>query len=284
MTARLPEFLIIGAMKAGTTTLWDNLARHPRVYLPQVKEPHSLLAPDAAEPAAVRRYSLLFASARRDQICGEASTGYSKLPRSRIAVTHAQRILGSGLRLIYMVRDPVARALSHHAHLVTSNEASADFEQAVAAHPEILEYGLYAKQLAPWLEAYGAGRIRVVRLEELRDHRVAVLNDLCDFLGIEPVFSERDRFADLNTREKQIRYEFPILNNWIARVQVSQWYKVLIGNRLPSFVRRAVRARFGIALATPAIKLPASHAQSLQDYFRQDQEQMDRMFPARFGA
>lgn len=77
---RRPDFLIIGAMKAGTTTLYRDLVDHPNIFLPEQKEPNTLVMYGSDMRRIIDDYASLFARSPQDAICGEASTAYTKRP------------------------------------------------------------------------------------------------------------------------------------------------------------------------------------------------------------
>src|SRR5690606_18597197 len=131
MTLRLPDFLIIGAQKAGTTTLFRDLETHPQIAFSYHKEPHSLCYDQVLTPRGQRRYSDYFVHIKPGQICGEASTGYTRFPQFQGVAERALRVLGPDLRLIYIVRNPVDRVVSHHHHSVSEKGMPASVDDAV---------------------------------------------------------------------------------------------------------------------------------------------------------
>ncbi len=189
-TLRLANFLIIGAMKAGTTTLYKDLLANPRIFMPQDKEPHDLVHDDVLTPAGVGRYARHFRGARADQICGEASTGYTKRPTYEGVAKRARRLLGPRLKVIYLVREPVARTVSQHYHLYSSGKADPQIDRAIKADPTLIDYSCYAMQLEPWLDAFGPAAIRVVKFEDYIADRRRTIDELSEFLGV-PTCSDR---------------------------------------------------------------------------------------------
>jgi hypothetical protein len=110
---RYPDFFIIGAARAGTTTLATELSHHPKVFVCDPKEPFFFSHESVRARGCESWYQGLFARRRPDQICREASTSYSCWPEcgdvaGRIALAM------SGARLIYLIRHPVERAYSHY--------------------------------------------------------------------------------------------------------------------------------------------------------------------------
>src|SRR5215471_4705447 len=121
-------FLIIGAMKAGTTSLFQDLAQNSAICIPE-KEPSYLTRYDSARAAAA--YQKLFHTARPNQILCDALTGYSMLPRFPGLPERALAFFGRDIKILYLVRNPIVRALSHHYHSVNYGMADPDAETAL---------------------------------------------------------------------------------------------------------------------------------------------------------
>ena len=124
----LPGFLVVGAMKAGTTSLYRDLPTNPSVFMPIDKEPNNLLSDDVRTPQGLDDYARHFQRAGADQLCGEASTAYTMLPRHTGVPERALEVLGPDCRIIYLVREPVARIVSHHQHALVRRLAIRRFE------------------------------------------------------------------------------------------------------------------------------------------------------------
>lgn len=180
---RLPHFLIIGAMKAGTTTLYHDLASQSAVRMSEVKEPSVLLR--FPEPEQARsNYARQFAGHKAGQLLGEASTEYSKRPRHEGVADRARELCGADLRLIYLVRNPVERAISHHHHAFSRGRQAGDIDQVVRADSSLVDFGRYAMQLEPWIERFGQDRILVLKFEDYVRDRAAALRKVGVHLGI----------------------------------------------------------------------------------------------------
>lgn len=183
---RLPDFLIIGAMKAGTTTLYRDLEVNPACFFSADKEPHNLAREAVLTPTGLQAYAALFANARPEQLCAEASTGYTKRPTKEGVAARARRVLGAGLKVIYIVREPVARAISHHYHAVTFGQTKLGIDEAVRQSSEFIYYGRYAWQLEPWLEEFGRDQVLILRFETYTRDRARTIEEVSSFLGITP--------------------------------------------------------------------------------------------------
>lgn len=163
---RLPDFIIVGAMKSGTTTLYRWLGEQPEIVLPQDKEPDFFSA-DRAWGRGLDWYGRLFADIPPTRLTGEASVSYTD---PAVAERAARRMAATvpGVRLIYLVRNPLERLRSHYRHEVQRGRESRPFLEAVGAtgNPYVAR-SCYFTCLAPYLEAFPEDRILVVRLEDL---------------------------------------------------------------------------------------------------------------------
>lgn len=182
---RVSDFLIIGAMKSGTTTLYHDLERVGAIFLPRFKEPNSLASDAVLRPRGRERYAELFAEARPEQRCGEASVRYSQLPGHPRCAERARAVCGPHLRVIYLVREPLGRALSQHHHALAHGNAQAEADVALRRHDKFLDYSRYAMQIEPWLEAFGPQQVLALRFEDFIADREAIVRRVCEFLDVE---------------------------------------------------------------------------------------------------
>lgn len=200
-TKGLPDFIIIGAAKCGTTSLHDILAAHPRVFIPtrevyffDVDDIH--VHPDFFYPRDglvvhdwerdferyLDWYRSFFEPAESGQLIGEDSTTYIS---SRRAAGRIERTLPDA-RLIVMLRDPVSRAYSQYWHNVRAGRVVASFEETLRSAPgSLLQRGLYAEQLARFDAAIQDGRLLVVFFEDFVRDREAVVERVCAHIGVD---------------------------------------------------------------------------------------------------
>lgn len=175
-----PGFLVVGAQKCGTTTLFEDLRSHPDIYVPD-KESSGLLDPRLPERAAVEGYRALF-SAARGRLAGEVSTEYTMLPAIDVAAL-AREVVGPA-RILYVVREPVARTISHHHHYYAAGLMSDDIDSDVPRHPELVDNSRYAMQIEPWLRAFGPSAVKVIRFESFVADRQTTADAVFAFLGV----------------------------------------------------------------------------------------------------
>jgi Sulfotransferase domain len=194
---RKPNFFIVGAAKAGTSSLYNYIAQHPDVFMPELKEPHffSEWKSPVLEIDSMEEYLRLFEEAPENARVGEASTSY-------LASTEAaQRIrrFNSDARIIMVLRNPVDRAYSQYWNHVRDNMEPLSFEQALEAEPEriregqwhgfyYVEGGRYAEQVARYMDAFGRDSVRVYLFEDLSQDALGVCRDAFSFLRIDPSY------------------------------------------------------------------------------------------------
>jgi hypothetical protein len=232
---RLPDFLIIGAMRAGTTTLCADLVSHPDIFMPAWKEPDVLTSDTVLSPSGTKSYMHLFREARPDQRCGEASTAYTKRPDVEGVAERARRLLGSDLKLIYVVREPVARCRSQHHHEISFGDVKLPLARAVHAEPRFVDYSRYAMQLEPWLDVFPAEQFAVVRFERYVSERRRTIERLCRFLEVDdaalPPLQEEAAFNKAANRPSPS----PV---WRRFVHSTRWYEAYVKPRIPYTTRR----------------------------------------------
>jgi len=232
---RLPDFLVIGAMKAGSTSFCHDLQRHPEVFFPSVKEPHFLCGDDVLTERGMARYCALFSRADGNVKCGEGSTGYSKLPMIQGVPRRAFELLGPQLKVIYLVRNPVARAVSHHYHLLRAGDTSLGIDEAVRVEKTLTQFGCYAMQLRPWLQRFDRANILVIRFEDYVAKPRRTMETVADFLGITPDVMATAEDEAHNIGES-VRRPPPILRRMFHLITRSQLYKIHVHPRIPRWV------------------------------------------------
>jgi hypothetical protein len=184
---RLPNFLIIGAMKAGTTSLYHYLRPHPQVFMPKIKE-LDFFATEGNWGRGFSWYAKQFREARSSAgALGEASTVYTKHPHHQGIPERIAAHLPD-VRLIYVVRDPIERIRSHYQHLVAVGLERKSVDRAVLENPIYLDVSRYALQIEQYLPHVPRDRVLVITSESLRDERSATIRRVYKFLGVAPDF------------------------------------------------------------------------------------------------
>lgn len=192
----LPNFVIIGAMKAGTTSLYHYLRQHPEVFMPATKELHYFVA-EKNWSRGPEWYERQFAGAGGAVAVGEASPDYAKFPEYRGV---AQRLADAlpHARIVYAVREPVERIRSHYLHDVARGRERRPIEVAVPGNPHYLAPSSYAMQIEQYLEHFPRERLLVIRSEDLRARREETMHRVHSFLGVDPGWSAPDQDREYN--------------------------------------------------------------------------------------
>jgi hypothetical protein len=265
----LPDFLIIGAMKCGTSTLQAQLARQPGVFMSTPKEPN-YFSDDAVFARGQGWYESLFAAAAPGDLRGEASTHYTKLPTHPRTLERVRPVLAAP-RLIYMIRDPMARAVSHYIHEWTEGRASHNAEAALRAMPEIVDYGLYGLQISPWIAAYGADRVFLTSLEQLTADPDGEFARIAAFLGLPQGAAWLHDLPAQNVSAERVR-RFPLENVLIDNPVAHALRRTLVPKRLRTWVRerRTIAAR---------PEIPAELQQRMRAAFLSDRAELAGFFP-----
>lgn len=179
----LPNFILIGAMKAGTTSLARYLDAHPDVFVCKPKEPNFFADP-GRWGKGIDWYQSLFPDS--DRINGEASAFYTMAPDFSGA-PHRMHLLLPEVRLLYLVRDPIERMRSMFVHRADQHrEPSRSLAEAIETNPSYLQISRYDLQLEPYLKLFGEDRILVVTTDEMRDDPLSLLTRAFRHIGADP--------------------------------------------------------------------------------------------------
>jgi Sulfotransferase family len=208
----LPNLLIIGAAKCGTTSLHEYLSLHPQVFMSRRKE----LAFFTRENWRERRawYEEQFQPAL---IRGESSPGYTMFPYRRSTAEDIHELMPEA-KLIYLVRDPVERAIANYVEFVALRLEDRKLDEALTdvgdpANP-YLAGSRYAVQLDRFLRLFPTDQLLLLEQVDLLRDRARTLDAVFAFLGVDPFDSPH--FADEhNTRDVKVRYRR--LGYWLVQ-------------------------------------------------------------------
>ena len=206
----MPNFLVIGAMKAGTTALSFYLEQHPQVYMSPIKEPNffafegeDLYSRWPNDQKGVNKlsvtdletYRALFSEASDERAIGEASHWYLYSPKAPERIRHYV----PQAKLIAVLRNPVDRAYSHFLHSVrTRTERVNDFARALREEEtgnreewnfeHYVDRGFYYTQLKRYFDIFDRNQIKIYLHEDLNHDTAGVLQDTFSFLGVNKTF------------------------------------------------------------------------------------------------
>jgi hypothetical protein len=215
----LPNFVVIGAMKAGTVSLRHNLDEHPDVFLGRggrFGEPNFFTA-EYNWPRGRGWYESLFDGAGQAAAIGECSPSYTMAPAFRGVPERMAQVVPDA-RLIYLVRDPIARMRSMYMHQVSAGRERRRAEAALL-DDRYLGPSLYGFQLAAFLGHFDRRQVLVVASEVLRDRPREALTAVFGHLEVDPAAADLDeRHHDHRSIDKPV----PRLHDltWLPRREV----------------------------------------------------------------
>ncbi|MGH3373093.1 MAG: sulfotransferase family protein [Nocardioidaceae bacterium] len=189
----LPTFLVIGAMKAGTTSLHQYLAAHPQVFMAPGKELHFFVEGLTGAPGRAGGwekgwdwYAQQFQDAGGALAVGESSPSYTAYPlRTGVPARMARGIPDA--RFIYLMRNPFERARSEYVHKRLNGVERRSITSALLDDPAYLDKSRYAMQIEQYLAHFPSDRLLPVLSEDLRSDRSATMARIWRFIGVDPL-------------------------------------------------------------------------------------------------
>ena len=206
----LPNFLIIGAAKAGTTALHAYLQQHPQIYMTPTKETNFFAfageeidfqgpGDEALKDFSItdwETYQAQFAQVTIEKAIGEACPSYLYYPQ---AATRIKQYLPDA-RLIVILRNPITRAYANFLHIVRDDrETHRDFALALQDEPNriannwewfwhYIQVGFYGKQLQHYYQIFASSQIQVYLYEDLKENAITTLQDIFFWLEVDDTF------------------------------------------------------------------------------------------------
>lgn len=205
----LPDFIIIGAGKSGTTSLDNYLKQHPELFFSRVKEPNFFaydnISTDTLDKYVLRHYKQsitnltdyqnLFKDARKDQLKGETSNTYLVVEQAAERIKHYV----PDAKLIAILRQPTERLYSRYLHLARDNRLpSNNFEDVLDRSSiwwqrnDLVKEGFYYKNLSRFYDMFPAENIRVYLNDDLKKDSNLLMKDIFEFLGVAPLEAVND--------------------------------------------------------------------------------------------
>jgi hypothetical protein len=189
----LPTFLIIGAMKGGTTSLHGYLRQHREVFMPERKELNFFLDEYAGRPIdppeernwsrGITWYEQQFAGAEGELAVGEASPNYSRYPTYPGVAERIAAVVPK-VKLIYLVRNPIDRVFSHYLHDLANGREQRPLHIAVRRDDRYLAPSRYAMQLEHYFRVFSPGQVLLLKADDLLARRAETVRRVLEFIGV----------------------------------------------------------------------------------------------------
>jgi hypothetical protein len=202
-----PNLFIVGAMKSGTSSMHAILGTHPEIFMCEPKEPCYFVDSEVLRTRwadmydqgywrSEQRYLSLFKDGRGFPVVGESSTYYSKRPQ---VTGVAERIhqFNAEAKILYLMRDPVERTISHYWHRVRKKGELRDIGAAIRADPYYTEISHYAMQLEPYLRLFGREQVHAMTVEGFDNDMAGQIAEVFRWLGVD------DSYLPSNINERK---------------------------------------------------------------------------------
>jgi hypothetical protein len=230
----LPNFLLIGAAKCGTTNLASCLAQHPEVFFSRPKEPSFFSS--MWEHYDFAWYRSLFEAAGTCQAVGEGSTTYSvaaSWPAHERIAHHLPET-----KLIYLIRHPLRRMESMYYQYVANGIPLRSFSSGVLEYDPLLDGSLYWKQISLYRRHFSDEQIMVILFDELISDAAGVHRRVFEFLGVDPAIRVSPSARALNPRTQKTQ------DSGVIRMLRDSFMGDFFRSGLPPHVRARLRNRF----------------------------------------
>lgn len=260
----LPNLLIIGAQKCGTTSLHAYLDQHADIHMSVEKEPHFFSRRDRD----LEEYTSLFPDGFRYR--GESSTSYTQHPLYPDVPRRISRVLGPEVRFFYVLRDPIDRVVSTYVHHHAVGRYDGTIREVLTNREMLRIYNFldtsrYATQLERYLEYFPLSQVKILTLERLRSDPIDTMAEAFAFLGLSP--PEDADFSEIHQKSTAKR-RLSSIGRWVTRMPG----KTFVARTLPAAVKDRLRDLYAPREAKP--ELPADLRASLEDELGPDVERL----------
>jgi sulfotransferase family protein len=277
--AALPNLIIIGGLKCGTTSIHHYLGLHPEVNMSKPKE-LNFFVEELNWDLGLDWYRGRFNG--RFDVRGESSPHYTNLPRFTGIAERIHKHIPDA-KLIYMVRDPISRILSHWRHATGAGYETRPVEEVLTRGDQgYVARSMYWTQLQPYLELFDRSQIEVITQEELQGDRQGTMRKAFRYVGVDENFSSEqfEREWEKSTAKESERYQ--LMEKLIKLPGFRSFDRNF--DRLPESMRWMVEkvVHDPDAPSAPKPELPESVRDFLTAHFRDDVAALEEFAGRRF--
>jgi hypothetical protein len=259
----LPDFLVIGAAKSGTTSLYHYLKQHPEIFLPKIKE-INFFAYDPINPGkrkywakTIDEYKKFYKGSSGFKSRGEVSPSYMN---SSVAPQKIYSFIPDA-KIIAVLRNPVDRAFSRYMMSLRMGKKMKSFEEVINdKNTLVIQEGNYYDRLIPYYEIFPRGRIKIFIFEKMQNNMNGFFKELFTFLGVDSSFQP----------DTSVRYaeKFILRNKLLSKLIYSDIIRFGVKPFLPgSFIKRVKGA---VSKNSDHEGIPVNTKKLLNHYYSQN--------------
>jgi hypothetical protein len=279
MMAALPNLIVIGSPKCGTSSLHYYLSLHPEIFMSREKELNFFIE-EKSFGRGVAWYQAQFETDRPVKIIGEASPGYTHYPVFR-GVPQRMHSIVPNARLIQIVRDPMKRLVSHYFHELEIDDGNVDAdinkEAGRLGDSYIVSPSLQCLQLELYLQYYPQGQILLLAQEDLARDRSETMRRVFRFLGVDDSFESAEFSQMLNVRKSSAPSSTGI---GLLKAIQSAGFGSILPPRIKDPIRKALLRPFSQPIKPPLLERELE--QRLLNIFHEDAERLRRLTGMKF--
>lgn len=284
----LPNLLIVGAAKSGTTSLHNYLKQHPDFFMTDHKEPHFLINNEIGVKRVhkavidVNSYKEMFAESSKFKYRGESSVMYLAFPE--IAIQNIRKHLPEDVKIIIMLRNPVDRAFAGYLHNVRYNpDENLSFEDAISNSEKryhdnnsitpdtrYLHIGMYYEQVKKFKDEFGEN-VHVIIYDDYVDDINKSIDGVFNFLGVKSIL--------VDTTQRYMVGGWVFKKTFLRKILIpDNSFKSIIKSLLPSLkIRKSIRKIIMYFGTSKTPELSNEMKLMLLDYYSEDIESLSSL-------
>ncbi|TKK67985.1 sulfotransferase domain-containing protein [Ilyomonas limi] len=226
------DFIILGAMKCGTSSLATILSLHPDISFSKPKEPH-FFSRNINWRHGLEEYHSHFP--KNGILYGEGSTSYTKYPAYNLHIWDDIYEYNNNMKFVYVIRNPIARTVSQYVHLYQLGHIDTSLEETVLRNPDIINFSRYYTQVIPYIRKFGRENVMILLFEDFIKNQEAVTKNILSFLGadVSAMPEITDSIHSNKTYEGRMerphsKYKGKLFPKLIQRISPAVWRKMYV--------------------------------------------------------
>jgi hypothetical protein len=236
------DFIIVGAQKCGTTTLYDILNTHPLLVGSSKKEPN-FFSENANWRESISAYEALF-TPQYNALYFEASTSYTFYPVLNLNIWDDIYQYNPNMKFIYILRNPIDRVVSSYMHTFERGYTDKSIEDAICQDMFLTTTSRYYTQIKPYITRFGRDRVLILDFDDLSNDIRKVAHVMADFLEVDhdqfPAIDDIRSNVSLSGKKRHHKFEKPALHLKLLKTLAPKLWEMLLDNSSRTFERKPV--------------------------------------------